>query len=219
MNAVYQFVVSPLAWVAWTIFLGGSLLRLGLMYRSVKTKDPVVFEYMSLKYGIRSILHWIIPFGTVNWRKNPAMTVATFAFHILLFLAPIFLLGHVVLWDQAFGISLPALPEDITDLMAVAVIAVCCFFAGRRIILPEVRFVTSLMDWVVLVMVALPFVTGVLAYHQVLNYDLMIILHIIAGELMLAAIPFTRLSHMLFGFFSRAYMGSEFGAVRHAKDW
>lgn len=44
MNAVYQFVVGPLAWVAWTIFLGGSLLRLGLMYRSVKTKDPVVFS-------------------------------------------------------------------------------------------------------------------------------------------------------------------------------
>jgi len=219
MNAVYQFVVGPLAWAAWTIFLGGSLLRLGLMYRSVKTKDPVVFEYMSLKYGMRSILHWITPFGTVNWRKNPAMTIATFAFHILLFLIPIFLLGHMVLWDQAFGISLPALPEAAADLMAVAVIAVCGFFAGRRIVLPEVRFVTSLMDWVVLVMVALPFVTGVLAYHQILNYDLMIILHIIAGELMLAAIPFTRLSHMLFGFFSRAYMGSEFGAVRHAKDW
>ena len=219
MNAVYQFVVGPLAWVAWTIFLGGSLLRLGLMYRSVKTKDPVVFEYMSLKYGMRSILHWITPFGTVNWRKNPVMTVVTFAFHILLFLAPIFLLGHVVLWDQAFGISLPALPEAIADLMAVGVIAACCFFAGRRIMLPEVSFVTSLMDWVVLVIVALPFVTGVLAYHQILNYDLMIILHIIAGELMLAAIPFTRLSHMLFGFFSRAYIGSEFGAVRHAKDW
>jgi nitrate reductase gamma subunit len=75
------------------------------------------------------------------------------------------------------------------------------------------------MDWVVLGIVVLPFVTGILAYHQILNYELMLILHIVAGELMLVAIPFTRLSHMLFGFFSRAYMGSEFGAVRHAKDW
>ena len=219
MNALYQFVVGPLAWVAWTVFLGGSLIRLGLMYRSVKKKDPVVFEYMSFKYGMRSILHWITPFGTVNWRKNPAMTVATFGFHILLFLAPIFLLAHVVLWEQFFGISFPALPEIVGDLMAVGVVAACCFFAARRFLLPEVRFVTSAMDWVVLAIVALPFVTGILAYHQILNYDLMVILHIIAGELMLAAIPFTRLSHMLFGFVSRAYIGSEFGAVRHAKDW
>jgi hypothetical protein len=37
--------------------------------------------------------------------------------------------------------------------------------------------------------------------------------------LLLMVIPFTRLSHMLFFFFSMAYMGSEFGAVRNARDW
>ena len=47
----------------------------------------------------------------------------------------------------------------------------------------------------------------------------MIILHILSGELWLAAIPFTRLSHMVLAPLSRAYIGSEFGAVRHAKDW
>ncbi len=36
---------------------------------------------------------------------------------------------------------------------------------------------------------------------------------------MLVAIPFTRLSHMLFAPLTRAYMGSEFGGIRHAKDW
>jgi hypothetical protein len=36
---------------------------------------------------------------------------------------------------------------------------------------------------------------------------------------MLAAIPFTRLSHALFFLFTRGYMGSEFGAVKNAKDW
>jgi hypothetical protein len=44
-------------------------------------------------------------------------------------------------------------------------------------------------------------------------------MHILSGEVMLAAIPFTRLSHMLFFPFTRGYMGSEFGGVRHAKDW
>ena len=48
---------------------------------------------------------------------------------------------------------------------------------------------------------------------------LMTTLHVLAGELLLALIPFTRLSHALFALFTRAYMGSEFGGVRHAKDW
>ena len=66
---------------------------------------------------------------------------------------------------------------------------------------------------------AAPFVTGFVAYHQWINYPLFLNLHILSGEIMLAAIPFTRLSHMIFAPFTRAYMGSEFGAVRHAKDW
>jgi nitrate reductase gamma subunit len=44
-------------------------------------------------------------------------------------------------------------------------------------------------------------------------------LHVLAGNILLAAMPFTRLSHMLFLAFTRAYMGSEFGKVRHARDW
>jgi nitrate reductase gamma subunit len=47
----------------------------------------------------------------------------------------------------------------------------------------------------------------------------MLVLHIVTGEIMLAAIPFTRLSHMFYAPFTRAYIGSEFGAVRHARDW
>ncbi len=41
----------------------------------------------------------------------------------------------------------------------------------------------------------------------------------LAGELMLVAIPFTKLSHMLVFAFTRAYMGSEFGSVRNSRDW
>ncbi len=47
----------------------------------------------------------------------------------------------------------------------------------------------------------------------------MLILHIVTGASVLVAIPFTRLSHMLWFVFTRAYMGSEFGAVRNARDW
>jgi hypothetical protein len=71
----------------------------------------------------------------------------------------------------------------------------------------------------ILFLVALPFLTGLLAYHQIFDYPTMIILHVLAAELLLVLIPFTWLSHLLLYPMVRGYMGSEFGAVRHVKDW
>jgi hypothetical protein len=47
----------------------------------------------------------------------------------------------------------------------------------------------------------------------------MLIAHIVTGVLWLIAIPFTWLAHMLWFLFTRSFMGSEFGAVRNARDW
>jgi len=93
------------------------------------------------------------------------------------------------------------------------------FQTMRRIVLPEVKYLTSISDYVILAMVSAPFITGFWTYHQWPGFRLMGIFHIISGEIMLAAIPFTRLIHMVFFPFTRGYMGSEFGAVRNAKDW
>ena len=78
---------------------------------------------------------------------------------------------------------------------------------------------TYASDYAILAIVAAPFITGLFAYYQWFGYQIFLILHILAGEIMLVAIPFTRLSHMLFAPLTRGYMGSEFGGVRHAKDW
>lgn len=219
MNAAYQFVTGPLAWVAWGIFLLGSVWRLVSLYQLAKRKDASAIAYMSWHYSLRSIINWLIPFNALGWRKSPAMTIATFVFHICLIATPIFLVAHVVLWDQAFGVSYATIPDAVADGMTMVVIAACLFFAGRRLAVPDVRYITTPKDWVALVIVLAPFLTGFLAYHQAIDYDTLIILHVVAGEIMLAAIPFTRLSHMVFAVFTRAYMGSEFGGVRHARDW
>lgn len=217
--AVYKFVRGPLVWVALLIFLGGSAYRIYSMISMAK-KERVVLPYMSLKYSLRSILHWIIPFGTVNWRRRPVMTIVTFLFHICLIFTPIFLLAHNILWHESWGITWWTLPEGIADIMTLIVIFSCIFFFFRRFIAREVRFVTYPSDFLILAIAFLPFLTGFLAYHQfLLPYRAMTILHILFGEAMLIAIPFTRLSHMLFSGFTRAYTGSEFGMVRHVKDY
>jgi nitrate reductase gamma subunit len=219
MHDIYNFVSGPLAWLAFIIFFGGCLYRLVSLILLANKKEKFIFTYMSWKYSLRSILRWITPFATENWRRHPILTIVTFTFHICLIAAPLFLLSHNILWDESWNISWWTLPDGLADFMTLIVIGGCIFFLVRRLKLPEVQYVTSASDYVILAMVAAPFITGFLAYHQWFAYKWMVILHIVSGEIMLAAIPFTRLSHMIFAPLTRAYMGSEFGKVRQARDW
>ncbi|OQX21182.1 MAG: nitrate reductase [Desulfobacteraceae bacterium IS3] len=219
MHTLYNLVSGPLVWLSFLIFIGGSIYRITTMASLAKEKDSAVFEYMNFYYASRSIVHWIVPFGSENMKKHPGMTVVTFVFHICLICLPLFVFAHVILWKESWNISWWYLSDGLADLMTLAVIASCIFFLVRRLTVPEVKYLTSNSDFVILALVAAPFVTGFWAYHQLPAYRLMGILHILSGEIMLAAIPFTRLSHALFFLFTRGYTGSEFGAVKNAKDW
>ena len=219
MHSLYNFVSGPLVWLAFIIFIGGCLYRLISLIVLVHKKEKFIYSYMSWKYSLRSIVRWSTPFATENMRRHPAMTIVAYVFHICLILTPIFLLAHVTLVDESWDLSWWTLPDTLAAIMTLLVIGACVFFLVRRLVNPEVQYVTSASDYILLTIVAAPFITGFLVYYQWFGYQTLLILHILSGEIMLVAIPFTRLSHMLFAPLTRAYMGSEFGGVRHAKDW
>jgi nitrate reductase gamma subunit len=219
MDELYRWAAGPLVWVAFIIFIGGSLFRLIHLLLLVHRKEKFIYTYMSLKFSLRSILHWLTPFGTANWRLHPWLTIVTFAFHICLVLTPIFLLAHIVLWDEAWNVRWWALPDGLAIVMTLIVIGGCLFFFIRRRVTPEVAYVTAASDYAILLLTVAPFVTGLIAYFQWFDVRLFTLLHVLTGEAMLIAVPFTRISHMLFAPLTRAYMGSEFGGIRHARDW
>ncbi len=219
MQDVYLLVSGPLAWAAWAIFVLGSIYKIWSTLNTARKKDKVLLNYVSFRYGMRSIINWSIPFNTVNMRLNHIFTGVAFFFHIAFFVLLIFVSAHRIMIEEGFGIGWFTIPDFIADIIAFAVIAACIFFGVRRVVRPEVSYVTDWTDFALLSLVAAPFVTGVLAYHQLGNYMLMVVLHMLSAELLLVAIPFTRLSHMLLAPLTRAYIGSEFGMVRHVKDW
>lgn len=219
MLEIYQFVSGPLAWCAFSIFIGGCLYRLISLLVLVHRKERFIYSYISWKYGLRSILRWSTPFATENMRRHPGLTIVTFTFHICLLVTPLFLLAHVILIEESWNLSWWSLPDGLADAMTLIVIVGCFFFFVRRLTNPEVQYVTSASDFVLLAIIVAPFMTGFLAYYQWFGYKFFVIIHILAGEIMLVAIPFTRLSHMITAPLTRAYMGSEFGGVRHAQDW
>lgn len=63
MHGLYNFVRGPLAWTAFAIFVVGFLYRLISIILLTKKKDGVVFEYVNLYYSLRSMFHWLLPFG------------------------------------------------------------------------------------------------------------------------------------------------------------
>ena len=215
---MYEFVSGPLVWIAFIIFIGGSLYKLVYMLSGAK-KDITLFRHMSVEHSLASLLHWLIPFNNQYMRKRPIFTIISFAFHICLLVTPVFLLAHVILFDESWNASWLSLPNAAADWMTIIVIAGAVFYAYRRLTDPVVKNVTDGSDFLLLAITALPFITGFLAYHQWFGSKTMLILHILAGELMLIAIPFTRLSHMLFFVFTRALFGSEQGYWKNSKDW
>ena len=215
---MYAFVTGPLAWLAFSIFFIGCIVRAVLYVRGLNWQlDRVAYtEYprFAARGALRSIFFWLLPYGTRSWRLHKGFTLLVFVFHLGLIITPIFLLGHNVLLLERWGFSLWTLPEAVSDAMTIAVILAAVFIVLRRIALTEVRILTTAYDYLMLAIAVAPFVTGFIAYHHIGNYQFWLILHILCGEMMLVAIPFTKLSHFVLFFMSRAQLGIDYGVKR-----
>lgn len=219
MNAFLSFIMGPMVWISAAVFIFGLGLKVYLIVREVRARESFIFSYLTLYHSIRSICAWSIPFFPRSTRNQPVFYGVSYCFHLSLFIVPLFFSGHIVLIDQAFHLSWPALDDMAADILTLVIIGALIFFACRRVIVPDVKYLTSAKDFFLLIIVLMPFLTGFLAYHQVFFYEWIMVAHVLSGELMLIIIPFSRLSHMVTGPLIRAYTGSEFGNVRHARDW
>jgi len=208
--SMYDFIRGPLVWIAFLVFILGTIYQVVRFYRLSRPKE---------RYQVR------VPFGKppkepdekpaepeLTWWQcvklsvvgvNPVMVSVTTVFHLALVLTPFFVLGHNVLLDLAWHASLPSLPEAVADGLTMIVIAGGIFFLLRRIFLDRVRAISTAYDYVVLLIATAPFITGFLAYHHLFDYDTVILLHMLAGEIMLMAVPFTKLVHMPYFFINR----------------
>jgi len=215
---LYELVRGPLAWIALVVFVLGSLYRIAsLLLTGERHGNPR--QSSSSGNMLRSILLWIVPFGSGTMRTNPVLTFISFFFHVCVIITPVFLLAHSVLWYESWGFQWWSLAEGFTNVLTVFIVAACGFFLIRRMVVPEVKAVTKPFDFVLLVLAALPFAFGFLAYHGWGPYRPMLILHILSGEILLIAIPFTRLGHMLLFAFGRAQIGREIAPATRSRDW
>lgn len=222
---MYELARGPLMWVATLIFVVGVIYRAIQLFMITRKKEQA---FCPARPGAKESpspspeeqkLNRIVSFQNSLIGKNPIMAIVSFVFHFCLFVAPIFALGHSLVLYKSWGISFFSLPDGLIDLLTIILILCAFFFLVRRIIIPRVQAISSPYDYILLFITAAPFLTGFFAYHQWFDYKTVITLHILAGQAMLIAIPFTKLGHMVFFFFIRILLGSEYSFWRGNRTW
>jgi nitrate reductase gamma subunit len=153
-------------------------------------------------------------FGT-----RPVMGVVSLVFHIGLFLVPLLLPAHNILFSRSTHVSLPTISGPLADDLTVGLLAAAAFFLLRRIFFPQVRALSTIRDYLIILLVAAPFATAYMAYHHWLDYRTILVTHMIVGELVIGAIPFTKLGHMPFLIFARFFMSSEYSLRPGSRRW
>lgn len=226
MVLLYELARGPFVWIAMLVFLCGIAMRARQLFSLTQKKErvfcparPAGEERLRLPTPDEQKIDRIVAFQ--NWLigKNPIMAIVSFIFHSCLFIAPLFALGHSLLVYESWRVTPPSLPDGLIDILTIVLLACVFFFLIRRMLIPRVQAISTAYDYVVLFLTAVPFLTGFFAYHQWFDYKTVITLHMLAGEAMLIAIPFSKIGHMVFFFFVRILVGSESSFWRGSRKW
>jgi nitrate reductase gamma subunit len=230
---LYDLVKGPLFIAAWILFVVGLAWRVWRFIRLTRAAQPAVLPVAAgssdadrafLERGastglgrfLRRLRTW--ERGTV-FSTNPVMSRVSVVFHVLLFAVPLLLPAHNILFYGSFRLALPSLPEPVMDVLTLVLLVFGAFFLVRRIIVPRVRALTTLRDYLVLLLVAAPFVTAYMAYHHWLDYRTVLVTHMLIGDIVIAAIPFTKLGHMPFLILARFFAGGEYAWKPGNRRW
>jgi len=184
-------------WVSFLILTFGIAARLAFFFSAI-VKSPKNRQ-TQWKYDLAIFGRFFLPFHNAV-AKKPIYVVLRYVFHICLFVVPIWLSGHITLWEESrLEWEWTAIPDAWADWMTLILLGIAAFFLARRTISAEVRLNSSKSDYLLIVFTALPFMTGYFLTHGSLDSiafvgDNMGIIHMLSGEalIIMAVFLFSR---------------------------
>lgn len=184
----YSFVEGPLLWIAFLVFLAALSVRLFFfscsIIRSSRDKDK------RQVYTIATFGRFFLPFHKAVVKK-PIYATLRYIFHLCMLVVPIWYSGHIVLWSESrFEWEWVELPDAWADWMTLVLLGLAVYFLIRRIIISEIRLNSSKSDYILIIITALPFMTGYFLTHGTLDSvsflgDNMGVIHMLSGEAMI----------------------------------
>jgi nitrate reductase gamma subunit len=135
-----------------------------------------------------------------------------YAWHIGLFVTLLFFAPHIMFFESVFAVSWPSLPNSIILVSAAITLAILIAALIRRMSDPVLRVISNADDYISILFVILPLLTGILAFaHIGLRYETMMALHILSVDALLVWFPFGKLIHTALILPSRFQAGATFG--------
>ena len=217
-----EFLTGPMLVVSLVIFFVGLALRAVLYFKGLDQNLDRIAYSSHLSSGMTgaaaSIVKWAVPFASRGWRAAVSNAIPYLLLHLGAVLIPFFLLGHTIVLESATGISLPAMPMALADLLTFWAILGLLIYIGRRLILAHVRIMNTGQDWYLLLITLFVFASGAFARFNAAGYDTWLFLHVLSGEILLITAPFTKFAHIVLFFCSRAQIGMDFAIKRGGKE-
>jgi len=127
-------------------------------------------------------------------------STGSFFFHVGLIGVPLFLHGHIQLWEKGIGLSWPALPMVWADGLSILVMITGAGLLVGRISYPPSRSISRLQDFLLPLFILLSFTSGFLASHPHWNpfsYPSTLLVHVLSGNVLLVLLPFSKLAHVI----------------------
>jgi len=213
-------------WISFIVFIAGLVFQIYKIFSiTVKKEAPsLILEDADNKRLAKLIEYLKKTVSTVNLKgtilgTQPHVALLSFIFHVCIIITPFFVLAHNILLFESWRFKLYSFSELTTDILTIVFLSCAALFLIRRVFIRTVRAVSGIYDYLLLLITAAPFITGFLAYHQLFKYETIIIIHILFGELMLIAVGLTKLGHMIFFFFVRLNIGSEYSFRGGSRSW
>jgi nitrate reductase gamma subunit len=214
---ILQFFRGPFFRIALLVFVGGMAYRLVRIVFLGWPRDRVKSRGSKATGVVKTYLKGLLVLPFIPWIKrtfgrNPLTYIAGGLFHLALLGVIIFGTPHMLVWKSLLGFGWPTLPQPVTDWLAAVGIVALVILLINRLTQPVLKLITRAPVWLNWTLVFLPFVTGyVMTHHLWFRYEVLFSLHMITVDVLLIWIPFSRISHFLFYFFSRTFQGAQAG--------
>lgn len=186
---IYFLVEEPLLWIVFLIFVIVIVIRIAY-YLYVTIKVSKAHGRFNYKHILNNVVGKFLPFHRLLVKK-PLLATLLYIFHICLLVVPIWLEGHIVLWeDSRFEWYWTPLPDVWADGMTLVFLTIAFIFFIRHIIVPAIRYHSTITDYLLMIITALPFLTGYFLSHGTLDAiaflkNHMQFFHILSAEVMI----------------------------------
>jgi len=194
--------------IALTVFLVGMIYRLLENYLIGRKKSLAEPKGDEWRHGLNTVWRRSLLHSNLTTRGYFTL-VAGYIFHLAFLITLFFFAQHIEMFKSLLGFGWPALPPLVITVTAVLGIVALIAVLFHRITDPVKRMLSDFQDYLTWFLTFFPLITGFLLITQSsLPYKGLLAVHILSFELLLIAIPFTKLSHMVTLVIARWYNGA-----------